>query len=112
VEQDIDFKDFAAQNHIGYSNFRRMFTKYTGVSPGFFVYIHSIKHPQIQTYVYRWFLRPCGRFIVYYHVVLGILGQYPEDETGILVFPAFLLGLCNRYPDLFPNHGFYAWQPW
>jgi AraC-like DNA-binding protein len=33
VEQQIDFRDFAEQNHIGYSYFRKMFKKYTGVPP-------------------------------------------------------------------------------
>jgi AraC-like DNA-binding protein len=33
VEQEIDFKKFAEQNHIGYSYFRKMFKKYTGVPP-------------------------------------------------------------------------------
>jgi len=33
VEKEIDFKEFAEQNHIGYSYFRKMFKKYTGVPP-------------------------------------------------------------------------------
>jgi AraC-like DNA-binding protein len=33
VEQDIDFKNFAEENQIGYSYFRKMFKKYTGVPP-------------------------------------------------------------------------------
>ena len=33
VEQEIDFRHFAEQNHIGYSYFRKMFKKYTGVPP-------------------------------------------------------------------------------
>ncbi len=33
VESEIDFKKFAEQNHIGYSYFRKMFKKYTGVPP-------------------------------------------------------------------------------
>jgi AraC-like DNA-binding protein len=33
VEQEIDFKHFAEQNNIGYSYFRKMFKKYTGVPP-------------------------------------------------------------------------------
>ena len=33
VEQDIDFKKFAEENHMGYSYFRKMFKKYTGVPP-------------------------------------------------------------------------------
>lgn len=33
VEAEINFKDFAEQNHIGYSYFRKMFKKYTGVPP-------------------------------------------------------------------------------
>jgi AraC-like DNA-binding protein len=33
VEQEINFKEFAEQNHIGYSYFRKMFKKYTGVPP-------------------------------------------------------------------------------
>ena len=34
VESAIDFKSFAADNNIGYSYFRKMFKKYTGVPPG------------------------------------------------------------------------------
>ena len=33
VEQEIDFVELAKQNNIGYSYFRRMFKKYTGISP-------------------------------------------------------------------------------
>jgi AraC-like DNA-binding protein len=33
VEQEIDFKCFAEKNNIGYSYFRKMFKKYTGVPP-------------------------------------------------------------------------------
>ncbi|HER07391.1 MAG TPA: AraC family transcriptional regulator, partial [Bacteroides sp.] len=33
VESQIDFQSFAAKNHIGYSYFRKMFKKYTGVPP-------------------------------------------------------------------------------
>ncbi len=33
VEAEIDFQSFAEQNHIGYSYFRKMFKKYTGVPP-------------------------------------------------------------------------------
>ena len=33
VETEIDFKAFAEENHIGYSYFRKMFKKYTGVPP-------------------------------------------------------------------------------
>lgn len=33
VESDIDFKTFAEENNIGYSYFRKMFKKYTGVPP-------------------------------------------------------------------------------
>jgi len=34
AEQEIDFKKMAEQYHVGYSYFRQMFKKYTGVSPG------------------------------------------------------------------------------
>ena len=33
VDQEIDFKCFAEKNNIGYSYFRKMFKKYTGVPP-------------------------------------------------------------------------------
>lgn len=33
IEKEIDFKQFAHDNHIGYSYFRKMFKKYTGVPP-------------------------------------------------------------------------------
>jgi AraC-like DNA-binding protein len=33
VEGEINFQDFAEKNHIGYSYFRKMFKKYTGVPP-------------------------------------------------------------------------------
>jgi len=33
VDSKFDFQAFAATNHIGYSYFRKMFKKYTGVSP-------------------------------------------------------------------------------
>jgi AraC-like DNA-binding protein len=33
VESQINFHDFAEENHIGYSYFRKMFKKYTGVPP-------------------------------------------------------------------------------
>jgi AraC-like DNA-binding protein len=33
VASDIDFKTFAEENNIGYSYFRKMFKKYTGVPP-------------------------------------------------------------------------------
>lgn len=33
VEAEINFKEFAQKNHIGYSYFRKMFKKYTGVPP-------------------------------------------------------------------------------
>ena len=33
VESQIDFQEFAEKNHIGYSYFRKMFKKYTGVPP-------------------------------------------------------------------------------
>ena len=34
VNQDIDLELIAAKHHVGYSYFRQMFKKYTGVSPG------------------------------------------------------------------------------
>ncbi len=34
VESGMDFQDFAQKNNIGYSYFRKMFKKYTGVPPG------------------------------------------------------------------------------
>ncbi len=33
IEKEIDFKEFAETNNISYSYFRKMFKKYTGVSP-------------------------------------------------------------------------------
>jgi AraC-like DNA-binding protein len=33
VESDISFQTFAEENNIGYSYFRKMFKKYTGVPP-------------------------------------------------------------------------------
>ena len=33
IEKEIDFKQYADDNHIGYSYFRKMFKKYTGVPP-------------------------------------------------------------------------------
>ncbi|MEN8156646.1 MAG: AraC family transcriptional regulator [Bacteroidota bacterium] len=33
VETEINFQSFAEENHIGYSYFRKMFKKYTGVPP-------------------------------------------------------------------------------
>lgn len=33
VEKNIDFQQTAAENHVGYSYFRKMFKKYTGISP-------------------------------------------------------------------------------
>lgn len=34
VEQEINLEQIAEQHHVGYSYFRQMFKKYTGVSPG------------------------------------------------------------------------------
>lgn len=34
VEKEIDFKQVAEEHHVGYSYFRKMFKKYTGISPG------------------------------------------------------------------------------
>jgi len=34
TEQEINLEQIAAQHHVGYSYFRQMFKKYTGVSPG------------------------------------------------------------------------------
>jgi AraC-like DNA-binding protein len=34
VEKNIDFKEVADTYHIGYSYFRKMFKKYTGIAPG------------------------------------------------------------------------------
>ncbi len=34
MDKDIDLKKMAEQHHVGYSYFRKMFKKYTGVSPG------------------------------------------------------------------------------
>lgn len=33
IDREIDFKAYAAQNHIGYSYFRKMFKQYTGSAP-------------------------------------------------------------------------------
>lgn len=33
IEEDIDFQQFAEEEGVGYSNFRRMFKKYTGLPP-------------------------------------------------------------------------------
>jgi AraC-like DNA-binding protein len=33
IEQDIDFRKLAADHYIGYSYFRKMFKKYTGMAP-------------------------------------------------------------------------------
>ena len=33
IEKEINFKQYAENNHIGYSYFRKMFKKYTGVPP-------------------------------------------------------------------------------
>ena len=34
VEREIDLEEIAALHHVGYSYFRQMFKKYTGISPG------------------------------------------------------------------------------
>jgi transcriptional regulator GlxA family with amidase domain len=34
VEKNINFKEVADTYHIGYSYFRKMFKKYTGIAPG------------------------------------------------------------------------------
>ncbi|MCY1719546.1 AraC family transcriptional regulator [Prolixibacteraceae bacterium Z1-6] len=34
VDKEIDLQELARQNNVGYSYFRKMFKKYTGVSPG------------------------------------------------------------------------------
>ncbi len=34
VEHEINLEQLADQHHVGYSYFRKMFKKYTGVSPG------------------------------------------------------------------------------
>lgn len=34
IEMDIDLPELARQHHVGYSYFRKMFKKFTGVSPG------------------------------------------------------------------------------
>ncbi len=33
IEQEIDFRKFSEENNIGYSHFRKMFRKYTGLPP-------------------------------------------------------------------------------
>ncbi len=33
IGQEMDFKQYALENHIGYSYFRKMFKQYTGIAP-------------------------------------------------------------------------------